>query len=69
MDTVLDTVSYSNIQEGWPGEGNIDADPLFVNPGQWGPNGTPDDPDDDTWVNGDYHLLPYSPCIDTARPR
>ncbi|MCA9450683.1 MAG: hypothetical protein KC931_26405, partial [Candidatus Omnitrophica bacterium] len=23
-------VSYSNIQGGWPGEGNIDADPLFM---------------------------------------
>lgn len=25
-------VSYSNVQGNWPGEGNIDADPLFVNP-------------------------------------
>ncbi len=25
-------VTYSNIQGGWPGEGNIDADPLFVDP-------------------------------------
>ena len=25
-------VSYSCIESGWPGEGNIDADPLFVNP-------------------------------------
>ena len=24
--------TYSNIQGGWPGEGNIDADPLFVDP-------------------------------------
>jgi len=23
-------VSYSNVQGGWPGDGNIDADPLFV---------------------------------------
>ena len=34
---VLDTegdyalITYSNIGGGWPGEGNIDADPLFVN--------------------------------------
>ena len=26
------TVSYSDIQGGWEGEGNIDADPLFCNP-------------------------------------
>jgi len=26
------TVVYSNIEDGWPGEGNIDADPLFVSP-------------------------------------
>jgi len=26
-------VSYSCVQGGWPGEGNIDADPLFVDPG------------------------------------
>ncbi|MCP4690960.1 MAG: hypothetical protein GY859_23105 [Desulfobacterales bacterium] len=25
-------ISHSNIQGGWPGEGNIDADPLFVDP-------------------------------------
>jgi len=25
------TVTYSDVQGGWPGEGNIDADPLFVN--------------------------------------
>ncbi len=25
-------VSYSNVQGGWPGNGNIDADPLFVDP-------------------------------------
>ncbi len=26
------TVEYSDIQEGWPGTGNIDADPMFVDP-------------------------------------
>ncbi len=26
------TVSYSDVQGGWPGLGNIDADPLFVDP-------------------------------------
>ena len=32
------------------------ADPLFVEPGNWDPNGTPEDPNDDYWVDGDYHL-------------
>ncbi|MEE8155433.1 MAG: choice-of-anchor Q domain-containing protein, partial [Phycisphaerales bacterium] len=27
------TVTYSDIQGGWPGTGNIDADPLFAQPG------------------------------------
>jgi predicted outer membrane repeat protein len=26
------TVSYSNVEGGWPGEGNIDANPWFVDP-------------------------------------
>jgi len=38
------------------GDGNIDADPCFVNPGYWDANGTPDDPNDDFFVAGDYHL-------------
>ena len=49
-------VTYSNIRGGWPGEGNIDVDPCFVELGRWDPNGTPDDPQDDFWVEGDYHL-------------
>ncbi|MBN2270396.1 MAG: right-handed parallel beta-helix repeat-containing protein [Sedimentisphaerales bacterium] len=40
----------------WPGSGNIDADPCFVDPGFWGSNGTPEDANDDFWVDGDYHL-------------
>ncbi len=42
------------------GEGNIDADPCFVSPGLWDSNGI--------WVDGDYHLLPDSPCIDAGDP-
>jgi len=37
-------------------KGNIDADPCFVDPGYWDANGTPDDPKDDFFVEGDYHL-------------
>jgi len=38
------------------GEGNIDSDPCFAERGYWDPNGTPDDANDDLWVDGDYHL-------------
>jgi len=49
-------VTYSNIEGGYEGRGNFDSDPLFVDPGHWDPNGTPEDPDDDVYVVGDYHL-------------
>jgi len=54
------TVVYSNVQGGRYGEGNIDADPLFIEPGYWDANGV--------WIDGDYHLLPDSPCIDAGDP-
>ncbi len=52
-------VAYSNVQGGWPGEGNIDVAPLFTDPGYWDANPGapgPDDPNDDFWTDGDYHL-------------
>ncbi len=61
-------VKYSDVQSGWIGEENIDTDPCFVKPGYWDANGTPGDTNDDFWVEGDYHLLPYSPCIDAGDP-
>jgi predicted outer membrane repeat protein len=48
------------------GEGNIDADPCFADSGYWDPNDTPADPNDDFWVDGDYHLTAWSPCIDVG---
>ncbi len=52
-------VNFSCI-EGWTGtlEGgnNIGAYPLFADPGYWDFNDTPNDPNDDLWFNGDYHL-------------
>jgi beta propeller repeat protein len=71
------TVSFSDIEGGWDGDGNIDADPCFVKTGNW-VNGT-------DWIAGDYHLKSRgvrwdslssswvsdditSPCIDAGDP-
>ncbi len=74
------TLKYTDIQGGranvfvgnWStlnsGPGNIDADPRFVEPGYWDHNGTPNYIWDDFWVNGDYHLLETSPCVDAGDP-
>jgi len=61
-------VTYSNVQDFWPGEGNIDFDPCFIDLGFWDPNENPADPNDDFWIEGDYHLLPESACIDSGDP-
>ena len=42
------------------GQGNIDIDPHFVQPGHIDNNGS--------YVEGDYHLLGGSPCIDAGDP-
>jgi predicted outer membrane repeat protein len=60
-DHVEMRITYSDIQSGRPGTGNIDADPCFADPGYWAdandPNITaePNDPNA-IWVEGDYHL-------------
>jgi len=41
------SVTYSDVQGGWEGMGNISTDPCFVTGGRW---------DGDVWVSGDYHL-------------
>ncbi|MGB0383990.1 MAG: FG-GAP-like repeat-containing protein [Ardenticatenaceae bacterium] len=51
------TVSYSLVQGGWAGTGNIDADPLFV---------SPINPDEAPTITGDFHLSPTSPAIDAG---
>jgi hypothetical protein len=57
--------NYSDMPGSWAnGGGNINVDPRFVDPGYWDDNGTPGDPTDDIWINGDYHLRSNSPCID-----
>lgn len=50
------TIIYSDVQGAWPGEGNIDVDPCFADPGYLDANGTPEDVNDDLWIDGDYHL-------------
>jgi hypothetical protein len=58
-DSAGPVVTYCDVQGGWPGEGNIYADPLLVDP---------DGPDNDpnTWEDNDYRLNPGSPCIDAG---
>jgi len=75
------SVTYSDIADGWPGLGNIDANPLFA----W--HAYPRNPDDPVAVptTGDYHLrsqqgrwdpeqntwvadLDTSPCVDAGSP-
>ena len=55
------TITYSNVTGGWPGQGNMDTDPCFVEAGYWSdPNNVdvPVDPNrpDAIWIDGDYHL-------------
>jgi hypothetical protein len=56
-------VGYSSVQ-GWSGrlggEGNTNTDPCFFDGGHRDAN--------DVWVEGDYHLLPFSACIDAGDP-
>ncbi len=49
-------IRFSDIRDGLSGEGNVSVDPCFVRHGYWDLNGTPEDANDDFWVDGDYHL-------------
>jgi hypothetical protein len=51
-------MTHSNVEGGHSGEGNIDADPLFIDPD--GPDDIPGTEDDN------LRLAPLSPCIDAA---
>jgi hypothetical protein len=52
------TITYSDVQGGWPGVGNIDQDPMFADVNGFDDiGGTRDD---------DLRLLPGSPCIDAG---
>ena len=37
-------------------QGNIDVDPCFAQAGYWDDKNTPEDANDDSWIEGDYHL-------------
>ena len=74
------TITYCNIQGGpdvilrevdstlnWDQTNigqNEEDDPLYAQSGYWDPNASPLDTEDDFWIDGDYRLLPQSPCID-----
>jgi hypothetical protein len=72
------TVLFSDVQGGrsaacvdnacilqW-GQGNVDADPNFVEPGWWDDSNTPAEPNDDFFVVGDFHITPGSVCVDAG---
>jgi hypothetical protein len=48
--------SYCDVQGALPGTGNLNVNPAFAFDGYWHDGGTPDDPNDDAWIFGDYHL-------------
>ena len=54
-------VKHSDIQGGLEGEGNIDVDPFFTNPGYWADTNDPNiivelNDSNAIWIEGDYHL-------------
>jgi hypothetical protein len=61
-------VAYSDVQGGWPGQGNLNVEPGFLAAGRWDAGRTSNDPGDDTWSDGDYHLAWESPCVDAGDP-
>ena len=54
-------VTYSIVEGGYPGAGNSEEMPLFMENGYWDTTVSPI-----SWVNGDYRLMADSPGIDAA---
>ncbi len=55
-------VAYTTVAGGWPGDGNLRADPQFVLPGYWADPANivavlPATDPLAVWVQGDYHLM------------
>ena len=48
--------AWRSLTEGRPELECPPLDQLFARVGYWDPNGTPGDPSDDLWIDGDYHL-------------
>jgi predicted outer membrane repeat protein len=64
-------ITYSDVQNGWTGAGNINNDPLFIASGHWvdvNDTNTVVEPNASNalWLNGDYHLEYNSGCIDAG---
>ncbi len=62
LDSDDSIVSYTAVAGGWPGDGILDADPLFIQPGYWADpanlaNVLPATDPLAVWVAGDYHLM------------
>jgi len=56
-DTSTSYTAAVNINTNVPqASNNIDGDPLYAADGYFDVNGTAENPDDDFWVDGDYHL-------------
>jgi hypothetical protein len=59
--TVQPTIGYTDVSGGWPGAGNIKADPLFASPGYWAfptdlTTSVPASLSGTVWILGDYHV-------------
>jgi parallel beta-helix repeat protein len=66
------SIVYSDVQGGWKGLGNIDAEPMFVDSGRWEDANDPNiivEPNDPnaSWFDGDYHLKSEGWRWDTQR--
>lgn len=61
--TLAPTITYSDVQGGYVGTGNVDVNPLFVRDPSPGPDGKWGTDDDDF---GDLHLSAASPLVDAG---